>query len=85
MSFEKVFEIAPIFRAEPSRTNRHLAEAISMDFEEAYVDYNDVMNRIEQIIKKTVQTVNDYVKENTDAEFTIPSVPESIPRYSYTE
>jgi len=85
MSFEKVFEIAPIFRAEPSRTNRHLAEAISMDFEEAYVDYNDVMNRIEQIIKKTVQTVNDYAKENTDVEFVIPSIPESIPRYSYTE
>jgi aspartyl-tRNA synthetase len=85
MSFEKVFEIAPIFRAEPSRTNRHLAEAISMDFEEAYVDYNDVMNRIEQIIKKTVQVVNDYAKENTDVEFIIPSIPESIPRYSYTE
>jgi len=85
MSFEKVFEIAPIFRAEPSRTNRHLAEAISMDFEEAYVDYNDVMNRIEQIIKKAVQTVIDYSKENTDVEFIIPSVPESIPRYSYTE
>jgi len=85
MSFEKVFEIAPIFRAEPSRTNRHLAEAISMDFEEAYVDYNDVMNRIEQIIIKTVQTVNDYAKENNDVEFVIPSIPESIPRYSYTE
>jgi len=85
MSFEKVFEIAPIFRAEPSRTNRHLAEAISMDFEEAYVDYNDVMNRIEQIIKKAVQTVIDYSKDNTDIEFIIPSVPESIPRYSYTE
>ncbi|GIT55160.1 MAG: hypothetical protein Ct9H300mP17_03190 [Candidatus Nitrosopelagicus sp.] len=41
MSFEKVFEIAPIFRAEPSRTNRHLSEAISIDFEEAYVDYNE--------------------------------------------
>ncbi len=85
MSFEKVFEIAPIFRAEPSRTNRHLAEAISIDFEEAYVDYNDVMNRIEQIIKKTVQVVNDYAKENTDVEFVIPGIPESIPRYSYTE
>ncbi|MGQ0377372.1 MAG: amino acid--tRNA ligase-related protein [Nitrososphaerota archaeon] len=42
MSFEKVFEIAPIFRAEPSRTNRHLSEAISIDMEEAYVDYNDI-------------------------------------------
>jgi len=85
MSFEKVFEIAPIFRAEPSRTNRHLAEAISIDFEEAYVDYNDVMNKIEQIIKKTVQTVNDYAKKNPDVDFVIPSIPESIPRYSYTE
>ncbi len=52
MSFEKVFEIAPIFRAESSRTNRHLAEAISIDFrEEAFVDYNDVMDRIEELIK----------------------------------
>lgn len=34
LSFEKVFEIAPIFRAEPSRTNRHLSEAISIDLEE---------------------------------------------------
>ena len=45
MSFEKVFEIAPIFRAEPSRTNRHLSEAISIDMEEAYVDYNDKIGR----------------------------------------
>ncbi len=85
MSFEKVFEIAPIFRAEPSRTNRHLAEAISIDLEEAFVDYNDVMDRIEEIIKKTIQTVNDYTKENNDAEFIVPSVQELIPRYTYTE
>jgi len=85
MSFEKVFEIAPIFRAEPSRTNRHLAEAISIDFEEAFVDYSDVMNRIEKIIKKVIQTVNDYTKENPDSEFIVPNLPESIPRYSYTE
>jgi len=85
MSFEKVFEIAPIFRAEPSRTNRHLAEAISIDLEEAFVDYNDVMNRIEELIKISIKTVNDYVKDNSDAEFTIPSIPETIPRYSYDE
>ena len=85
MSFEKVFEIAPIFRAEPSRTNRHLAEAISIDLEEAFVDYNDVMDRIEDIIKISIQAVNNYVEKNPDVEFTTPSIPESIPRYSYDE
>ena len=85
MSFEKVFEIAPIFRAEPSRTNRHLAEAISIDLEEAFVDYNDVMSRIEEIIKVAIQAVNDYVKDNPDAEFPSLSIPETIPQYSYDE
>jgi len=85
MSFEKVFEIAPIFRAEPSRTNRHLAEAISIDLEEAFVDYNDVMNRIEEIIKISVKTVHDYVKDNPNAELITPAIPEIIPRYSYDD
>ena len=85
MSFEKVFEIAPIFRAEPSRTNRHLAEAISIDLEEAFVDYNDVMDRIEEIIKISIKAVNDFVQENSDVEFAVPQIPENIPRYSYDE
>lgn len=85
MSFEKVFEIAPIFRAEPSRTNRHLAEAISIDLEEAFVDYNDVMSRIEDIVKISINTVNEYAKDNPDVEFTIPEVPDTIPQYSYDE
>ena len=85
MSFEKVFEIAPIFRAEPSRTNRHLAEAISIDLEEAFVDYNDIMTRIEDIIKVSINAVNDYIKNNPDSEFTPTPVPESIPRYTYDD
>ena len=85
MSFEKVFEIAPIFRAESSGTNRHLAEAISIDLEEAFVDYNDVIQRIEDVVKISIKTVQDYVKENTDAKFTVPEIPESIPQYSYDD
>ncbi len=85
MSFEKVFEIAPIFRAEPSRTNRHLSEAISVDMEEAYVDYNDIMMRIEQIIKLSIKTVQDYAKENPDSEFIIPEMPSKIVQYTYSE
>ncbi len=83
MSFEKVYEIAPIFRAESSRTNRHLSEAISIDLEEAFVDYNDVMDRIEDIIKITVKTTHNYDKDNPDTGFVMPPIQESIPRYTY--
>jgi len=85
MSFEKVFEIAPIFRAEPSRTNRHLSEAISIDFEEAYVDYNDVMDRIEELVKTCIITVQKFVKDNPDTDFKVPDMPDKIPRYKYSE
>ncbi|MBM3896771.1 MAG: aspartate--tRNA(Asn) ligase [Thaumarchaeota archaeon] len=85
MSFEKVFEIAPIFRAEPSRTNRHLSEAISIDMEEAYVNYNDIMSRIEQIIKKSITTVQEFAKSTKNTEFMIPEIPDKIPQYSYSE
>jgi len=69
MSFEKVFEIAPIFRAEPSRTNRHLSEAISIDLEEAFVDYDNVMSRIEEIIKRSIIAVSEFAKSNPGTEF----------------
>ena len=85
MSFEKVFEIAPIFRAEPSRTNRHLAEAISIDLEEAFVDYDDIMDRIEEIVKIAIKTTKDFAESNSEVEFTVPQMPEAIPRYSYSE
>jgi len=85
MSFEKVFEIAPIFRAEPSRTNRHLSEAISIDLEEAFSDYNDIMKHIENIVKRSVQTVKEFHLKNSGFELKIPDVPSSIPRYAYSE
>jgi nondiscriminating aspartyl-tRNA synthetase len=86
MSFEKVFEIAPIFRAEPSRTNRHLSEAISIDLEEAFADYNDIMKHIENIVKRVVLTVKDYnEKLNSDVKFQTPEISDSIPQYTYSE
>jgi aspartyl-tRNA synthetase len=85
MSFEKVFEIAPIFRAEPSRTNRHLSEAISVDFEESYVDYNDVMKRIEQIIARLISVIQKFSQDNSGTEFMIPVKSDTIPVYTYAE
>ncbi|HEX2305531.1 MAG TPA: aspartate--tRNA(Asn) ligase [Nitrososphaeraceae archaeon] len=59
MAFENVFEIGPIFRAEASRTNRHLSEATSIDIEKAYADYNDVM----EILEKMIHFLWDEVKD----------------------
>jgi nondiscriminating aspartyl-tRNA synthetase len=85
LGFEKIFEIAPIFRAEASRTNRHLSEAISIDLEEAFSDYNDVMSHVESIIKKSIKTVKDYCESIKTTDYKIPEIPEKIPQYTYTE
>src|SRR6476646_7494002 len=85
LSFEKIFEIAPICRAEASRTNRHLSEAISIDLEEAFSDYNDIMSHVENIIKKSIKTVKDYCESTKSVDYKIPEMPEKIPQYTYTE
>jgi aspartyl-tRNA synthetase len=85
LSFEKIFEIAPIFRAEASRTNRHLSEAISIDLEEAFSDYNDVMLHIENIIKRSISVVKDYCDSIKTTDYKVPDIPEKIPQYTYTE
>ena len=59
MPFEKVFEIGPAFRAEESRTQKHLSEITSIDIEEAYVDYQDIMATLEALIRKAAGDVAD--------------------------
>ncbi|MDR3783200.1 MAG: aspartate--tRNA(Asn) ligase [Candidatus Nitrosotalea sp.] len=85
LSFEKIFEIAPIFRAEASRTNRHLSEAISIDLEEAFCDYNDIMLHTENIIKRSIGVVKDYCDAIKTSDYKVPDIPEKIPQYTYTE
>lgn len=86
MAFEHVFEIGPIFRAEPSRTMRHLSEAISIDVEEAFSDYNDVIHLLERIVAYVIE----YVARNNPTELEVlqskiakPELP--FPRYTYNE
>ena len=86
MSFEKVFEIGPVFRAEPSRTLRHLAEIISIDVEEAYVSYTDVMETLEKLVHHTMKTVAEKCKselKELGVEVEIQKLP--FKRLTYTE
>ncbi len=77
---ERVFEIAPAFRAENSNTNRHTTEFTSLDVEMAYIDsYLDVMNLEEDLLIAGLTKVKDlygeYIKENFEKEIVIPKKP----------
>ena len=51
LGLDRVFEIGPYFRAENSHTVRHLTEFTSVDIEAAFLDYEDVMNVLERVVK----------------------------------
>ncbi|HET8847563.1 MAG TPA: aspartate--tRNA(Asn) ligase [Nitrososphaeraceae archaeon] len=86
MAFENVFEIGPIFRAEPSRTNRHLSEATSIDIEKAYADYNDIMNILEKMIHFLWGEVKNKNKSNLEyLKIELPDLSLPFRRYTYSD
>jgi nondiscriminating aspartyl-tRNA synthetase len=86
MAFENIFEIGPIFRAEPSRTNRHLSEAISIDVECAFVDYNDVMSLLERMVSKIVDTLKEKNQDELGyLHLQLPSMNVPFPKYRYSD
>ncbi len=86
MPFEKIFEIGPIFRAEESRTLRHLSEVISIDVEEAFVSYEDIMNIIEQMICHIIETINDKCGEEMKLLKRRPMIPKApFKRFTYDD
>jgi aspartyl-tRNA synthetase len=86
MAFENVFEIGPIFRAEPSRTNRHLSEATSIDIEKAYAEYNEVMEILESMIHYVRDEVKDKNKLHLEyLKIKLPDISFPFQRYRYSD
>ena len=54
---DRVFEIGPIFRAEEHDTTRHLNEATSIDIEASFLDHEDVMQLLENLIVHVYESV----------------------------
>ncbi len=84
--FEKVFEIAPCYRAELSRTVRHLSEVYAVDVEVAFNDYEDVMNLLEELICHLFKHIKKNCSKELMAlnrELAVPKKP--FPRYTYTD
>jgi nondiscriminating aspartyl-tRNA synthetase len=59
LGLDRVFEIGPYFRAENSHTVRHLSEFTSVDIEAAFLDYEDVMDILEKIVRKVASGLRE--------------------------
>ena len=75
---ERVFEVAPAFRAENSNTNRHCTEFTSFDLEFAYINsYEDVMHLEEEMLTyalgKLKENFGDIIKERFGQEVIVPN------------
>ena len=85
---DKVFEVAPVFRAENSNTNRHATEFTGFDLEIAHIEtYEDVMDLEEDLLvaglTKVKELYGDKIKELFDIDVVIPKKP--FPRMDLNE
>ncbi|SCG48315.1 aspartate--tRNA(Asn) ligase [Micromonospora coxensis] len=85
--FERVYEVGPVFRAEPHDTVRHLAQYTSLDAELGFVaDHRDVMAVLRDTLAVMLGTVADRAGGAVSAlGLDLPEVPAEIPAVHFTE
>ena len=85
--FERVYEVGPVFRAEPHDTARHLAEYVSLDAEVGFItDHRDVL----AVLRNTLAGMLDAARTQAgDAlgvlDIQLPNVPEQIPTIDFQD
>ncbi|MEY3561796.1 MAG: aspartate--tRNA(Asn) ligase [Actinomycetota bacterium] len=84
----KVFEIGPVFRADPSFTSRHATEFVSVDMEMSFIDsHEDIMQFQEQLLVRAITAVKQKYGEEIQRlygiDVQIPSTP--FPRIPLAE
>ena len=78
--FGKIFDIGPVFRADPSFTSRHATEYTGVDAEISWIDsHEDVMAMQEELLVAGFAAVAEKhgaeIKELFDIELVVPSIP----------
>jgi aspartyl-tRNA synthetase len=86
--FGRVFEVGPVFRANPSFTSRHDTEFTSVDVEISWIDsHEDVMTFEEQWLAHVLGAVKDAhggaIEATFDTEVVVPALP--FPRVTLAE
>ena len=84
----RIFEIGPVFRADPSFTSRHATEFTSVDMEVSWIDsHEDIMNMQEELMVAAISAVAEkhgkQIKELFDIDIVVPTRP--FPRIPLAE
>ncbi len=86
--FEKVFEVGPVFRANPSFTSRHDTEFTMYDIEMSFIEsHHDLMDEEEKMMVAMLTEIRerygDDIRRDYGQEVVVPSIP--FPRLSLQE
>jgi nondiscriminating aspartyl-tRNA synthetase len=85
--FERVFEVGPVFRAEPHDTARHLAQYTSLDAELGFITgHHDVMAVLRDVLAAMVAGVDHDCRSALDLlGLKLPAVPGQIPEIHFAD
>ncbi|GAA1993232.1 aspartate--tRNA(Asn) ligase [Terrabacter lapilli] len=85
--FERVFEVGPVFRAEPHDTVRHLAQYTSLDAELGFVrDHRDVLAVLREAVAGMVASIGEYAADAAALlGVELPMVPDELPVIHFRE
>lgn len=85
--FERVFEIAPAFRAELSATTRHVSEVTMLDVEMGFIkSYDEVLDTLQELVYATLAKLyKEYGAELKSLNAPALTLTKQFPRYSMAE
>ena len=85
--FERVYEVGPVFRAEPHDTVRHLAEYVSLDVELGFIeDHVEVIACLRDVIAGMVDAIHERAGHAVELlGLDVPAVPDAIPTLHFRE
>jgi nondiscriminating aspartyl-tRNA synthetase len=86
-AFERVFEVGPVFRAEPHDTPRHLNQYTSLDVEMGFInDHHDVMRGVERAIGGMLNAVSELARDEMNLlGLSLPSASSPFPELDFRE
>jgi nondiscriminating aspartyl-tRNA synthetase len=85
--FERVFEVGPVFRAEPHSTTRHINQYTSLDVEMGFIrDHRDVMELLTGVVRHIFAALRERCAQDLQTlGVSLPAVGQSIPRVKFRD